>query len=190
MIQQKTFDILDSELRRSYNKYLNYSYDDRYKLLTHEWRIDPYWSGTKFKEISRYNLSWSPPYKYSAQPNIDSIISTSDTGIYIFFVRPPDVILDMPKYVIYVGISGERGSSRPLKERLNDYYYISKLRLRKGIHKALQLYYEEAYFSFAFYNGADIETLETLLHEYFSPKWASRDYEPPTKAAKSAWGKI
>lgn len=95
----------------------------------------------------------------------------------------------MPKHVIYVGIAGERGSGRPLRDRLKDYYNINALKKRSGIHKALQLYYDEAYFSYALYNGSyqDIENLEVLLHEFFSPKWATRDYEPSTKAAKAAW---
>lgn len=192
MIKQKTLDLLDSELRDKNNKYLKYDYEDRFKIFSHDWRIDPDWSEKKYTAINKYGLKWSKPFKYSKHPDLDKIIKSNDSGIYIFFVAPPQLILNMPQYVIYVGISGEGGSGRPLKDRLKDYFYFSKIKLRKGIHKALQLYYEHTYFAFALYNGnyKDLEDLETLLHEYFSPKWSSRDYEPETKAAKSSWGII
>jgi len=190
-MKQATFDLLDSELRAGYDKYLNLDHEDRYKLFTHQITIDPYKSKERYNSLIPFSLTWSIPHKYSAQLDLNTIIPSNDPGIYIFFVKPPQLIMDMPQFVIYVGIAGERGSGRSLKDRLKDYFYFSKIKLRDNIHKVFQLYYEEVYFSFALYPGpvADLEVIETLLHEYFSPRWSSRDYEPETKRARSAWGR-
>ncbi len=187
MITQATLDLLDADIRNDVARYNSYPFKDRHKLYSHSIRIDPFWSNSKTAEIKP--LIWSEYYKYSEHPNFEKIIKTNDIGIYIMYVRPEHLLLEMPQHVMYVGISGEHGSARPLKERLMDYFLISKIKLRNNIHMMLQLYYDHVYIRYALFKGKyqDLEKLESTLHEFYYPKFGKRDFEPDTKAAQSAW---
>jgi len=188
-MRQATLDILDADLRGKYNEYKKYPYNDRYKLFRHDIRIDPYIANQKLAEIETFNLNWSEPIKYSEHPDINSIITENGVGIYVFFVQPNRLVLGMPRVPIYVGISGERESSRPLKERLKDYFNLNQIKRRDAVHQALQMYYDEVYFCYCIYDGnsEDLSQIERLLHEFFSPKFAKRDFEPETKQAQKSW---
>lgn len=190
MIKQKTFDLLDASLREDNETYLHFKPEDRQALFSHKpYRIDPWWSNQKFLDLKEFPFDWSAPIKYSDWKDFKTIIPTEDTGIYLFFVAPRELIYDLPKTVLYVGISGDRESKRPLRERLNDYYQISKIRKRSNIHKLLQLYYDNLYISYSLYSG-DFRTLlnvETALTEFFSAPYSDSAYEPPTRKGRSTW---
>lgn len=187
MIKQATLDLLDADLRKDVRRYNRYPFKDRHKIFSHTVRIDPYWSNKKFRQLRA--LSWSNDFKFSDHPNFEQIINSNDIGIYIMYVRPKNLVMEMPRHVMYVGISGEHGSARPLKERLMDYFYISEIKLRENIHTMLQLYYDHVYIRYALFNGTfqALEELETSLHEFYYPKFGKRDFEPETKASHSAW---
>ncbi len=187
VIKQKTLDLLDASLRKDMSRYDSYPYKDRYKIFTHDIRIDPSWCEKKYNEVPK--LSWQGPHKFSDMPNFEDIIKGNEIGIYIMYVRPNLLIEDMPQHMMYVGISGEHGSSRPLKDRLKDYFNINKIKLRENIHTMLQLYYENVYIKYALFNGnyLDLEKIEVVLHEFYSPRFGKRDFEPDTKKAQGAW---
>jgi len=188
VIRQKTYDLLDLRLRTEYKRYRKLPGKDRYKLLSHTKYIDPVWSDLKFKEIKKFSLKWSTSIKYSSEPDLDTIITSNDPGIYFFYVKPKNQILGMPSFITYVGIAGEK-KPRALRERLKEYFYISNIKKRSNVHTMFQIYLDEIYFSYAFYKGSafNLRKLETSLTEYFQPKWSSRDYEPETKQKKAAW---
>ncbi|SFQ07455.1 hypothetical protein [Parafilimonas terrae] len=187
MITQATLDLLDADIRKDVRRYNRMPFKDRHKIFSHEIRIDPYWCNKKFQQIPV--LNWSADFKFSSHPDFQQIITTNDIGVYIMYVKPVNLLIDMPQYVMYVGISGENGSARPLRDRLMDYFYISKIKLRNNIHTMLQLYYDHVYIKYALFNGTyqSLEQLEEILHEFFYPKFGKRDFEPETKAAHSAW---
>ena len=193
MLKQETLDLLDSEIRNDYDRYKGYPYKDRYKLFTHPTvRIDPFWAGKVYTdEISKYidNFKWSNPVRYSEYPDFKSIIATEDIGIYIVIGKPHTLMLNLPQHVFYVGISGEDGKGRPLRDRLTDYLYFSKIKLRDNIHQMLQMYLEEAYIIYSTYKGTfeELEKLEIAFHEYLSPLYSKRDFKPETKKAKRSW---
>ncbi len=188
-VKQKTLDILDASLRTDYKRYHAYPYLDRFKIFSHNIKIDPHWSDQKFKDIPT-NFKWSQPYRFADYPDFETIILTNDIGIYMMYVCPHNMIDDMPKHAMYVGISGEHGSARPLKERLMDYFSLPKMKLRQNIHTMLQMYLDHVYIKFCLmpnYSFSDVETLEETFHEYYYPKFGKRDFEPQTKTAQSAW---
>lgn len=187
MIKQATLDLLDADLRSHVSRYKSYPYNDRYKLFSHFIKVDPDWSDKKYSQITGFN--WSQPFRFADHPNFEQIINSNLIGIYVMYVRPANLLLDMPQHVMYVGISGEKGSARPLQDRLMDYFYIEKIKLRENIHQFLQLYYEHVYIRYSLFSGSyqDLEELEKVLHEYFFPRFGKRDFEPETKAAQSAW---
>lgn len=191
-MRHKTLDILDADLQADYDKYVNLDYEDRFKIFSHDIRIDPLHSEKKYLEIEPFlsKLNWKTVKYYEAcEQDLITEITDNSIGIYFFSVRPKQTILGLPSYVLYVGIAGEKGSERPLRDRLCDYLRIGSLRKRQNVHKFLQLYYKEAYITYSFYDGdyKDLEKLENLLHEYFQPKFAIRDFDPETKAARKSW---
>ena len=187
MITQATYDILDSSLREGQKKYHAYDNIDRQKMYSHWLRVDPHRADEKYQLVPK--LTWEGPYRYCEMPDFEQLINSEKIGIYIMYTRPVNLLLDMTQHVMYVGISGERGSSRPLKKRLMDYFNIGKLELRSNIHVMLQMYYEHVYIKYSLFDGThqDLEKLEVLLHEFFYPKFGKRDFEPETKKAQSAW---
>jgi hypothetical protein len=190
MIRQKTFDLLDASLRSDNNSYLNYKPEDRTIFYsTKPYRIDPWWSNQKLLEIEKFPFDWSAPVKYSEYKDFRTIIPTEDTGIYLFFVAPNRLVYDLPRTVLYVGISGDRGSKRPLRERLNDYYKISNIKKRSNIHKLLQLYFDDLYIAYSLYSGdfKELLKLETALTEFFSAPYSNAAYEPPTRKGRNTW---
>lgn len=190
MIQQATLDILDSELRREYDRYRTMPYKDRVKIFSiPNMRIDPNWSNKKFEELRGAILDWSDPIRYSEKPKFQKLIDSDEKGVYMMIVKPLNTILNLPQYVMYIGISGEKGSQRSLKDRLTDYQYLEKIKKRDSIHQMLQLYYEEVYIVYSLYKGRfeELERLEGILHEYYNPVYGKREFSPPTKAAKRAW---
>lgn len=187
MIKQSTYDLLDASLRRDVDRYKGYPYKDRYKIFSHNIKVDPYWCEKKYVEIPK--LEWVGPFKYSDFPNFEQIITSDSVGLYMMYVRPNIMIEDMPQHVMYVGISGEHGSLRPLKDRLMDYFYIEKIKIRENVHTMLQLYYDNVYIKFTLFEGTyqQLEAVETALQEFYFPKFGKRDFEPQTKKAQSAW---
>lgn len=191
MIKQKTFDLLDAHLRTENDFYNNLDFDKRQVFYTHKtYRVDPWWANKKYEELKKESFNWSTPIKYSDLKDFNKHISSNDIGIYLFLVSPKNLIFNLPQTVLYVGISGDKGKERPLKDRLNDYYQISKLEKRENIHKLIQLYYDDLYVVYTFYKGADYKELlkiETALTEFFSAPYSDAAYEPPTKKSRSLW---
>jgi hypothetical protein len=189
-MKQKTLDILDASLRDEQNEILTMDFKNRFGLFTRKnVRIDPKWSEAKFNEIDTTLLNWELPFKYSDRPNLDTIISEEHIGIYVMYVQPQNTILGMPKYVMNVGIAGEDGSERSLKDRLKDYYQLSSIKKRTNIHRFLSIYYENVYIVYSYFKGdhTELERIEKKLHEFFYPIFNIRDFEPETKNARKAW---
>jgi len=191
MIKQKTFDLLDAHLRRENDFYNNLDFDKRQVFYTHKpYRVDPWWANKKYEALKKESFNWSKPIKYSDLIDFNKHISSNDIGIYLFVVSPKNLIFNLPQTVLYVGISGDKGKERPLKDRLNDYYQISKLEKRDNIHQLIQLYYDDLYVVYTFYEGGDYKELlkiETALTEFFSAPYSVAAYEPPTKKSRSKW---
>lgn len=189
-MKQETLDILDASLREEQNKILSMDYENRFGLFSRRHvRIDPKWSEVKYGEINLTLLNWQTPFKYSDKPNLNTLITEDKIGIYVMYVQPNNTILNMPKFVMNVGIAGEDGSNRSLKDRLKDYYRLNEIKKRTNIHRFLKMYYENVYIVYSYYDGPyeDMEVLEKKLHEFFYPLFNLRDFEPETKKAQKAW---
>lgn len=186
---QATLDLFDSELRNSTNHYIQMNNDDRLKLLKFDIRIDPIHSDKYFNKINNCNLEFKDPIKLSEKPDL-SQISDDLCGIYLFVVQPTNLILNMPKYVLYIGISGANNSNRSLKKRLSDYLNINTVSKRNNIHKMMQLFYDHLYIYYAYFgndSNFSINDIEIAFHEYFSPHFAKAAFEVNTKKSNSAW---
>jgi hypothetical protein len=190
-MRQRTLDILDKDLSDKNNYYLSLPDEVRFRFLREEFLLDRTYWDKYFPLINRYSYNWEE-FKYSSinTPNaIDTLISTNDIGLYIFYVRSENLFLDMPKYVFYVGISGEKGSNRPLKDRLKDYFNIGNIKKRKKVHRMLAMYHSSVYIKFSLMsiNHSQLEELEENLHGFFSPICNDRDFPIEMKNTRKAF---
>jgi len=103
---------------------------------------------------------------YSVFPDFDKTIATDDIGIYLFVIRPEERILELPQFVMYVGIAGEGGSNRPLKTRLSDYYNINNIRKRKKLHSMLKKYYNNTLGNLLFASNYHICRIGTVRSRF------------------------
>lgn len=188
-MKQATLDLLDAELKSAHASYMAMDDDDHWKIYRQELTISPrHW--TKYAPgIAKHPLSWTD-VKFTDLSQHLALISSPDPGVYLFFIQPPVLHHGMPRYPFYVGISGENGSHRPLKERLQDYLRLSQLKKRKNVHKNLQLYYDVTYVAYALLNApfSDLESLEQALHGFLYPWACRRDFPVDIKGPQKAWG--
>ena len=187
---QKTLDILDKELSTKANYYSGLPKEVRFRFLREEFLMDSSYWDKYHTLIDKHKLTWDE-FKYSdinKPDSIDKIITNDDIGVYIFIIRGKDLFLDMPKYVFYVGIAGEGGSNRPLKERLKDYFRLETIKKRKKVHRMLSMYHPNVYVKYATTTMPykDLEELEVNLHGYFYPICNERDFPIELKEEREA----
>lgn len=180
MVTFPTFDVLDKELTGEVKSFNSIIEDYRWNNSGIEFHIDPQYWEEYYQKVKKYlpKLKWEE-LKYSKFPDLNKVITTNDLGIYLFVIRPDNMILSYPQFVMYVGISGEDGSNRPLKERINDYFNIGNIKKRKKLHGMLKKYYHNTWLIYSLIKNIkhkDLEQLEEDLHGYFIPPANTRDY--------------
>ena len=177
MVTFETFDVLDKHLKAESGQIQSLDDEKRWDMLKIEFHLDSLYWNKYYSEISKHTFNWNE-IKYAEHNNMDSKITTDDIGIYLFVVKPDNMVLNMPQYVLYVGISGENDSGRPLKDRINDYFNLGKIKKRNKLHRALKRFYNNVYiyFSTVSINSDELEKLEKDMHGFFIPPTGDRDY--------------
>jgi hypothetical protein len=139
MIRDSTYDLLDASYTTHVVDFLSLKDEYRYKNSEETFILDPnYWE--KYYRIINATgcvFNWQE-FKYDSRPDLDKLIPSNDIGIYLFIIKPQNRINDFPKFVVYVGISGEDGSNRPLKDRLADYLNFNVIKKRHKIHRLIK----------------------------------------------------
>ena len=132
------------------------------------------------------------PAKVSKRKDLEQIISSTLPGIYIFYVRPERLIGRFPQFALYIGISNERNSQRPLRDRLGDYLpsNLSTIQKRKNVHRMLQIYYNSLWVTYATTSAvsSDLEALEEAVHGYIHPCFGRRDFSNRDKRPTEGMG--
>lgn len=190
MIKDSTFDLLDASYTSHVVDYLSLQDEYRYQNSEETFILDPnYWE--KYYRIINATgcaFNWQE-FKFDSRPDLNAIIPSNDIGIYMFVIKPVNRINDLPKFVIYIGISGESGSNRPLKERLADYLNYNIIKKRGKIHRLIKKYYGETYVSFSTVNVTwqVLEEIEEALHGFFVPIGNTRDFPVDIKLIKKSF---
>jgi hypothetical protein len=188
-----TFDPLDAPLWKAFSFYQSLTDDVRAGLYQHKIWADPKnWQRNK-PPAWIMKLKWKV-FRYAdvdTPTKLEKIVSRTAPGIYIFSVFPDVIISGFPMLALYVGISNENDSGRPLRERLKDYLpsRMSEIRKRKNIHKMLRLYYGHiwVYFCYVSKPSPMLRRAEQKLHGYLAPPAADRDYPVDMKPYKPAF---
>jgi hypothetical protein len=186
-----TFDLLDAHfIKENKRDYKSLKSNPRFASSKEEVIIDPQYWEDYYPLISTITFNWKE-FKYSSRPNLNKLITNDDPGMYIFYIKPPNTILDMPKFVLYVGISNENNSNRPLKVRLSEYFRVKEIKKRSSLHRLLVKYYDYTYVAFSTLqlNTAKIKALETSVLGFFYPLTNKDDFPVEIKAPKKAFNR-
>jgi len=190
-MNQRTLDLLDAELRRGFTHYTGFSLRDRQVIYSRRIQADP----TQWAAFDAYfaaqQFQWIE-FRYqdiTTTNDLDTRIPSTDPGLYIFYAKADHLVAGFPRFAFYGGISNDRNSNRPLRDRLKDYFYLSKKAKRANIDQMLQLYYPHIWVTCTLLNWttAQLKTLETNLHEYLGVPFGTQAYTPATKTARNAW---
>ncbi|MFS1873316.1 hypothetical protein [Enterovibrio norvegicus] len=184
-----TEDIL-SHLKVGFDEYKGLTDKFYYKTSLQKIAVTPRWWSSYGSELESVVFDWKD-IKYT---DLDGHLSGDSNngdgiGVYLFVVKPDFSIINLPGYVFYVGIAGERDSERHLRDRLRQYIQVSSISKRNKVQTALELYHHETYVFYSKLNVSSVELseIESNLHGYFMP-WANeRDYPAPVKRARGAW---
>lgn len=143
-----------------------------------------------------FDLAWRE-YRYAdvtTRSDLDRVITEDEPGLYVFYARPQRLVNRFPQFALYVGISNEGQSLRPLRDRLKDYLptSLSQIRKRENVHLMIQLYYGSLWVAFTLMkdHASEVEELETKLHGYLHPCFARRDFPVGVKRQQKAFGVI
>lgn len=195
-ISAATIDILDASIPDEFQKWQSYPDPVRFKHYREELMTDPvHWKRHQPPDWA-FTTSWSE-FRYAdiATPtHLDQVIGSDLPGLYIFYIRPERVFLKFPQLALYVGISNERDSQRPLKERLKDYLpaRIEAKRKRANVDRMLRSYYGVLWVTYCLSDkpSSDLEALEEKLHGFLHPRYARRDFPVDIKTQQKAFGDI
>lgn len=193
-MKRATFDVLDASIPDAYDTWQGYPDNVRFKNYLVQFQADPtYWTAFVPKGWEA-TLTWQE-YRYRDlldRASIDRQITSTDPGIYIFYIRPELIVHRFPSYPMYIGISNEKGTKRPLRDRLKDYLptNIAAIKKRENIAQMLQQYYGVLYVAYALApkTSAQLRKFEERLHGYAYPSFSRRDFPKRIKSQqKRGW---
>lgn len=122
-ITAATFDLLDPSTPGSYANYQNDSDEKRWPHYRAEFCTDPVLWKRHEPPAWAFSMTWAE-FKYADATNsakLNQLITSNDPGLYVFYIKPHQLIHHFPQFALYVGISNEGDSQRPLRDRLKDY---------------------------------------------------------------------
>jgi hypothetical protein len=167
-----TLDILDASIPDEFNKWQNHSDEVRFAHYQETIRTDPTHWQRHCPDEWAFNLTWVE-FRYadvSDSASLRRVINSESPGIYIFYIRPQRALNGFPRIALYVGISNEGDSQRPLRDRLVDYLpaRVANKPRREHIDRMLKLYYGVLWVSYALSQrpSKELEALEMKLHGF------------------------
>jgi hypothetical protein len=171
-MKKPTLDILDA-ISPVYDQYQNIQpINARLNEYTSTFFLDNISWEFYYNNLSSIHFTWQE-LKYSDVVNkkvkIDNVVPNS-IGVYLFIVKPKNLIFDVPKYVFYVGIAGAMSSNRHLNERLKDYFADSQLKKRDAVRILIFKHYENVYIAYTplkLTGTITLEQIETSLIGYY-----------------------
>jgi len=183
-MKKLTLDILDA-ISPEYQAYQNIRpLTERQNAYTSLFSLNNQGWENHYKNIAAINFNWQE-IKYddvvNKITNIDHTVPNLP-GIYLFIVKPSNLINDLPKFVYYVGLAGAQGGARTLRARLKDYFAKSHLKKRDPIRILIYKHFANIYISYSSVTlpvGMTLEQIETsLIGFYGTHLLANRDDIP------------
>lgn len=166
-----TLDILDS-LAPDCDAFMSLSDSFHFKVCEQKIKISPKYWAENYPIISRHTYNWTEVKYTDLEAHLAGNPPTANgVGVYLFIVKPDNLVHSLPGFVFYVGIAGENASRRTLQQRLSEYLYVSQISKREAVHLALQKYYRNTYVAYSIVNlqPADLIQLEEAFHGFYYP---------------------
>ncbi len=185
-MEKLTLDILDA-INPVYAQYQGILPEIvRYNEYTSHFTLNNQAWNDHYKTIVSISFNWQE-IRYSDVVNkavrIDDVIPNT-IGVYLFVVRPLNLVNDLPKYVYYVGIAGANGSKRSLNERLKDYFAVSQLKKRDSVRILIYKHYENVFINYSSISlpfGTTLEQIEKSLIGFFGTHLLANRDDIPVK---------
>jgi hypothetical protein len=110
-------------------------------------------------------------------------------GIYAFVVEHNISQLPPHGYVMYVGITGDTGSSHNLRRRYGNYLRDRRVDKRPGVHYMLNNWAPSLYFHYAVIADKrySLSRLETEMADALIPPFNTQDFSAEIRKAKKAF---
>jgi len=185
---KKTLDLLDAHFTEERREYEALKPLPKYAYSTEKFIINPWYWDKFYEEVKHITFAWQE-VKYDSKPDVTKVITSDEPGIYMFYIRPLHCILDLPKFVLYIGISGATDALNPLRKRLSNYFNQNAVKKRDALHRLLGKYYNHTYVAFSLLPGftsKEILDLEKNLIGFYYPIANKDDFpieiEEPRKA--------
>lgn len=195
-MDKATFDLLDAPLSDAYGHYQDLNDEDRFNHYRQTFLIDPKNWTRHIPPEWVFELHWQE-YRYAEiqrREDLNRIITGDTPGIYIFYTRANSLVYRFPQFAFYIGISNERESHRPLRDRLSEYLptSLNSIKKRKNVHRMLRLYYNHIWVAFALSSASSeqLSEAEKQLHGFIYPCFNRRDFPTDIKQQQQAFGVI
>lgn len=109
-------------------------------------------------------------------------------GIYAFIVKHPNDHFPPHGFVMYIGITGERGKERTLRDRFGEYLYEKAKNKRVKLHFMLNKYKENLYFNYVALDAHDVDLsqLEIDLNDALVPPVGTKDFSAEIRQLRDA----
>lgn len=197
-LHKKTVDMLDAHLSAEHVTFISADEYKRSRFFTEELRLDPVnWATyhgrfTSTLTTNGLTVTWNE-FKYSdviANRNlIDTQITSTETGVYMFIVQSNDDIYNFSRFVLYVGISGENNSNRPLKDRLKDYFRLEQVKKRDAVLRIIEKYKNNVRIAYFLANTttAVLKEIEQALIGFFYPLANKDDFPVELQPSKKSF---
>lgn len=183
-MKKLTLDILDA-ISPEYSSYQSITpITARYNEYTSQFSLNNQGWEAYYRNISAITFNWQE-IKY--EDVVNKVIKINDVipkeiGVYLFIVRPLNMVNGLPRFVYYVGIAGANGSKRALNERLKDYFNESHLKKRDTIRIMIHKHYKNVFINYSSIkvaSGITLEEIEKSLIGFFGTHLlANRDDIP------------
>lgn len=185
-MKKLTLDILDS-ITPEYNNYQGIlphtarynEYTSQFSLNNQAW--EHHFSGLKSITFNWKDLRYEDVVERKIK--IKSVVP-NEIGIYLFVVRPMELICGLPQFVYYVGIAGAHGKGRTLQERIPDYFSASQLKKRDAVRILIHKHYKNVFIYFSEISvpvGMTIEMIEKALIGFYGTHLLANRDDIPTE---------
>jgi hypothetical protein len=190
-MRKKTLDLLDAHFTSARVEYNALSVNYKYASSEETFIINPSYWDKYYNNLKNVVFSWSE-VKYDSKPDVNKLISSDEPGVYMFYIRPDACIWDLPKFVLYIGISGATDALNPLKKRLTAYFREEDIKKRDALHRLLGKYYNHTYLAYSLLpnlTSKQILEIESNLLGFYYPIANKEDFPVEIKTPRKAFNR-
>lgn len=158
---------------------------DRVKGLKSETQ----WFVLSPKNWRNYTLTHRLTWQSVKFEDANSATVPTEKGVYAFVVRHDNGYFPPHGFIMYIGITGIRGSKRTLRARYGEYVREKKRNKRSHIHFMLNAYEDDIFFFYAPVTdtAVKLDELEKALNDAIVPPMNKKDFSAEMRSVIGAF---